>query len=97
LSGQIKAYPEEYNELKAEMDKLRDSITVTLTDVNSRLLQMTSVTGPFYSNKISSKLSGLLFMLRAYLDYPHKENMVAVGKCLKGFADELSANDKASG
>ena len=96
MASQIKAYPEEYNELKSELDKLHKSITASLSDVNSRIGQMTSAAGPLYSVAMSAKMSPLLFLLRTDLHVPATTNTSLLSKYLLNFANGLNSRDKAS-
>jgi hypothetical protein len=97
MSSTIKAYPDEYNELKAEMEKLHKSITLSLDNVNSQITQMTSVTGPFYSNRISPKIQMLMSLLRAHLHATNTIYMQIMLTCLTGFTNGLNSRDKATG
>ena len=95
MALQIKAYPEEYNELAAEMEALRSSITSSLDEVNAHIAQKVSKTGPLYSQTMSAKITNLLACLRLDFHAQNASNMELMAKHLCGFTAGLDFSDKA--
>ena len=96
MSDEIKAYPDEYDALKTEMDTLRENIVQSFSDVNTRLLKLVSNTGPFYSRSVSAKVTGLLNLIEQDLLSPNQINIRLLSKYLCGFANGLNEYDKVS-
>jgi len=96
MASELKAYPEEYNELKTELDTLNASVKTMLTDINTKLLKMVSSTGPFYSKDVSAKLTGLLKAIKQDLHTPNDINCVLLDKYLCAFTNGLDFHDKTS-
>lgn len=96
MASELKAYPEEYNDLKSELDTLNESVGTMLTDINTKLLNLVSSNGPFYSKDVSAKLTGLLNAIKQDLHTPNDIACVLLDKYLCGFTSGLDFHDKTS-
>ena len=96
MASELKAYPEEYNDLKAELDTLNKSVGTMLTDVNTKLLNLVSSNGPFYSKDVSAKLTGLLKAIKQDLHNTNDIDQALLDKYLCGFTSGLDFYDKTS-
>jgi len=96
MSSEIKAYADEYNELKSEMDRLHKSLTVSFGDINTKLARLVASGGPFRSQETSMKITALLGLVRQDLHASTKDVSELLDACLCGFASGLDFYDKVA-